>query len=358
MTSSVPERIRRLAKVLKASSEDDYIYDPNHTKRPHYGGPWYKTERGWTTNKPDEMKPKKKEEKAPEKPKQALTDEERQIANLEKLSRSTKKDNRAFVARHPLTPPKLLSKLSKDADRTVRANAARNKNLSEDDQYRLCHDDDTTVRQSLALSTGLTKKVRDVLMRDSDQQVKASLATNITLDRDTYFHLANNGNWMVRQNLAYNPRTPTDLVMALSKDANSNEVSKAAKEAFKWRKKTSAELNKIAKGGNEVNARYAKRVLRARALDRRAFCEKHLGDPETYRQAKGYKKAIGEKRGYGRSPEEVKRDFLNNMDASRYDSPEAFQKAKDHIQKMPVRDFDALLGTIFNKDEDEALEEN
>jgi len=52
-----------------------------------------------------------------------------------------------------------------------------------------------------------------------------------------------------------------------------------------------------------------------------------------------------------RNQQQLKNAFVKNMDASNYDSPDAFAKAQARIQKMSVSDFGKLLGAIFAEEE-------
>lgn len=44
--NEVAKGLKVIAKAIQADS--DYIYDPKHQNRPHGGGDWHKTERGWS----------------------------------------------------------------------------------------------------------------------------------------------------------------------------------------------------------------------------------------------------------------------------------------------------------------------
>ena len=91
----------------------------------------------------------------------------------------------------------------------------------------------------------------------------------------------------------------------------------------------------------------------SRALDMAGKLGKDLGEAtdDLLDEMTGFKvKEVGQK-GYSRNKEQVKADFIKNMDSSNYDSPEAFKKAKDRIQKMSAQDFSFLLAEIM-EDED------
>lgn len=46
----IASELLRIAKVLLAVKDYEYVYDPDHKKRPSGGG-WQKTEKGWQKGK-------------------------------------------------------------------------------------------------------------------------------------------------------------------------------------------------------------------------------------------------------------------------------------------------------------------
>ena len=57
---------------------------------------------------------------------------------------------------------------------------------------------------------------------------------------------------------------------------------------------------------------------------------------------------------HGRTKDQLKADFIKNMDPSNYASPESFKKAQERIKKMSATDFSKILASIF-ADEDEEV---
>jgi len=74
-------------------------------------------------------------------------------------------------------------------------------------------------------------------------------------------------------------------------------------------------------------------------------------DSDELEELVGFKKTLGPRKG-GRTPEELKRDFIANMDPASYESPAAFEAAQERIKGMPVGDFDAVLGAIAEDEEE------
>lgn len=65
-----------------------------------------------------------------------------------------------------------------------------------------------------------------------------------------------------------------------------------------------------------------------------------------------FKKRIEQGIRLPRNQAQLKAAFIQHMDARNYDSPDAFQKAKERVQKMSVMDFGKLLGAIMAEEEE------
>lgn len=127
--SSIPARINRLAKTLQAA-DMDYIYDPDHTRRPTHGGPWYKTPRGWSTVRPatppqtDDKAVRAKDPHTPPDELRALTNDDRTAVVISALGNPSMPvdilnqfadgdwmPGREAVAGNSSTPPDTLTKI-------------------------------------------------------------------------------------------------------------------------------------------------------------------------------------------------------------------------------------------------------
>ncbi|MBP5458956.1 MAG: hypothetical protein J6Y62_02090 [Clostridia bacterium] len=188
---------------------------------------------------------------------------------------------------------------------------------------------------------------------------KVMTARNPKMAPDVLADLSQDEAGEVRFLVAGNKKTPSSVLTMMAAGEGGSPLqqgirarAKSTLDQLKKKKTPSSQLKKAAAAGDDASLK----ALKDRKKLRKDFCMIELEDEETYEQMKGYKKAIGEKQGHGRSPEQVKQDFVKNMDPSKYGSPEAFQAAKKRIQEMPVKKFDALLGIIYNKDEEETEE--
>ena len=96
---------------------------------------------------------------------------------------------------------------------------------------------------------------------------------------------------------------------------------------------------------------HIKEILRAHGLK---------GDEDELQELAAFKKTIGqrvpeERKRWVRSEAKLKRDFLTKMNPANYESREAFDRAKERIQKMSVSDFGKILAAIMSEDEDEEI---
>ena len=81
-------------------------------------------------------------------------------------------------------------------------------------------------------------------------------------------------------------------------------------------------------------------------------------DSDELKELAGFKKTLGQrvpegKEGeyYVRNKTKLKKDFVSNMNAANYSSPEAFASAKKRIQQMTTADFAKILAAIVAEDE-------
>ncbi|MBP5458842.1 MAG: HEAT repeat domain-containing protein [Clostridia bacterium] len=286
---------------------------------------------------------------------------------------------RTNTARMKEVPKFVLRALSKDNDGSVRRAVASNEAADGETLAELAGDSDESVRRAVSENPSTPPGTLASFADSQDKTVRAYVANNPSLPADKLKKLCGDSEWNVRAMAYANPACPADWLpeykdqpeavrytMTMNPNVtvdklkewaeaernhpkSSKSISDVIDKEIRKRGTSSADLKKAAEEGDDT----AKDWLEARKKLRRDFCVGKVGDGETYEQMKSYKKAIGEKKGFGRSPEQVKQDFIKNMSPAKYDSPEAFQKAKERIQKMPVKQFDALLAIVYNQAEDE-----
>lgn len=294
---------------------------------------------------------------------------------------------REMVAKNKSTPESILDTLAEDESSIIRYHVAKKPNVLISTLKKLANDENSDVRYEAEKNIVEKMDLMEEKMNSNWNQDRWAVAKSPNATEDMLKKLSTDLAPEVRTAVARNPNTPDNVLETLAKDKDQS-VSDAARKVLEGKNKPSvqelpekapespkpssdfpkktpkkpeapkppkpsSELKQMADKGDDV----AKLWLEERKKLRHDFCVENIGDEETYQQMKSYKKAIGEKRGYGRSPQQVKDDFIKNMNPSKYGSPEEFQAARKRIQDMPVGKFDKLLGIIFNKDEDDEEEE-
>ena len=225
----IAKELVRIAKQLIADS--DYIYDPEHKKKP--AGGYHKTEKGWS-------KLEQKEEDKPVKPvNKGLSDQQKQ--RIDSLGRSKKwklsyskeatpemldylsndKDwvVRRNVAQNPNTSTETLDRLSKDVWR-VKMNVANNKNTSSKTLDRMSNDENREVRIGVAFNPNTSTETLDRLSKEESEYVRMNVAYNKNTSTEALDRLSEDENEYVRKNVAQNPNTSTETLDKLSKDKN------------------------------------------------------------------------------------------------------------------------------------------
>lgn len=128
----VAKKIYALAEEIQADS--DYVYDPQHKNRPHGGGNWHKTDKGWSTKEVEKTNqstssfPKSMKERL-ELAEDIETDKEQLRQIYSKHGKNSKFQE--ALARNYNTPTDILEKLVQDGDHHVRLAVADNPSTSE-----------------------------------------------------------------------------------------------------------------------------------------------------------------------------------------------------------------------------------
>ncbi|GHO88477.1 hypothetical protein [Dictyobacter formicarum] len=125
---------------------------------------------------------------------------------------------RRAVAGNPHTSAKDILTLTGDADATVRQRAVSHHTLSSQNLTYLRYDDDASVRAAIATRHGLDDAFYAELARDAASKVRKALARNVQIPQDVLCSLAVDSESEVRSAAASNPRLPLDLVEALARD--------------------------------------------------------------------------------------------------------------------------------------------
>ena len=243
----IAKELLKIAKQLMFADDYEYIYDPDHTKRP--GGGYVKTESGWSKGKQD-----KKENNSIHKNKNL------DIPSLDKTSPMTERekkldeiapfagdwDMRSEYAAMPLHP-KTLDKMSRDRNLAVVNSVAMNSHTHPSTLDKLSNHPKSFIRKSVAQNLNTHIKTLEKLSRDSDENVSKSAKKQIKMRNqyniDNNVHKVNNNasesynkamdensspklldelsnheHYRIRETVARNPNTSEKTLRKLSSD--------------------------------------------------------------------------------------------------------------------------------------------
>ncbi|GCE24401.1 hypothetical protein [Dictyobacter kobayashii] len=125
---------------------------------------------------------------------------------------------RGAVAGNPQTPGQNIARLLTDAHAMVRRRAVTHPAVGRQDFGYLQYDEDATVRAAIAGRHGLDASIYTRLSCDAAYQVRRALARNVQVSQEILRLLAHDGEPEVRAAAASNPRLPLDLLAGLSRD--------------------------------------------------------------------------------------------------------------------------------------------
>ena len=203
---------KELLKTAKAILADtDYIYDPDHRKRPEGGG-WEKTEKGWTKNK--------KSEDGEKEPGAELEDVDIYSISPSKLGGLTEHPNsnvRKLIAGYAYTPLEVLDRLADDKDPQVRLTLARNWRTPHGALNRLA--DDPAVHKALASNPNAPREAMNkIAATTEDEEVRRILADSSNTPPEGLATLAEKTSdaW-TQHSIARNPHTPKEVLVNMLK---------------------------------------------------------------------------------------------------------------------------------------------
>ena len=119
MNDSIKLAKRLLAvREMIVKADEDYVYDPKHVNRPHEGGNWHKTEKGWSRKEVKKGKgtegesPKDNEDLLTEQPKRTdisvLDDPNVNADDIRAIDHVESHDDEMKIINHPKTPDDML----------------------------------------------------------------------------------------------------------------------------------------------------------------------------------------------------------------------------------------------------------
>ena len=186
----IANKVKILAEEIQVDS--DYVYDPSHQNRPHGGGQWYKTEKGWTTHKPLRNPHKKTPSDTAG---FGMNPRQKELA---KRAKSKDPMWRIKVAKDHDTHPTTLDELSQDDNWLIRAAVAENPNVSQHALEALSEDDNWVVQHRVAKNTETPDEVLDKMSKSDDWRVRVGVTENLNAPDDILKSLADDANEEVR----------------------------------------------------------------------------------------------------------------------------------------------------------------
>ena len=314
----IASSLLKVAKSVLAKDEDDYRYDPEHKHKPQGGG-WQKTEKGWS---------KQKKEKGESSKPAPMTEEQKELA---RKAESRHWSVRRSVASNANCSSATLDKLAGDNAALVREAVARNPNASSAALDRLAGDENEVIRARAAKNRHCSPATLDRLAEDGTSKVRYAVADNPNCSPATLDRLAGDSAEYVRYAVADNPSSSTATLDRLAEDEIETVRYLAAQNLFA----PSAIREKALKAG-EMNDYYAANV-RCTATAR--------GEVASFKQS------LGAQNHRGRNLQQLKNDFIRNMDPSKYESPEQFKIAKARIAELSPAEFGALMKSVAEDEE-------
>lgn len=410
----IAEELVKTAELILADS--DYIYDPDHKKHPGGGyhkteKGWSKLdekeEEGGSSNKSTEKKDdgnsgdKKETSEKPNKNKvtrkviedkvNSLPKEKKQeIAEDEKAPKmlldilSNDDDCKLSVASNKSTHTKTLDKLATDKDNNVRNQVALNENTSAETLDKLSNDKDKWLRKNVAMNPNTNSKTLGKLVEDKNYVVYHAVSNNPNAEReqleylhqrimDEYEEDKQNAEKSLEQGGKFNSANRALLNIAKHKNAKGdtldqiaqtfpkgNVIGDAARDNLKERGDYNPNVygDKVENIQNSKLPKYKFKGDDKTAPIIRAKFEKDQNKEETdviYGEMAKFSRDNVAPMGvyHGRTKEQLKADFIKNMNPSNYASPESFKNAQDRIRKMSAQDFSRILASIFAEEDEE-----
>ena len=219
----IAEELVRIAKQLLADS--DYIYDPEHKKKP--SGGYHKTEKGWSKLEQKKEKPVKPVNKTVN-----VEEHDSRIKQLNEYDQRKQKEfdldkglmlKRLIQPSNPATWQNRLEKLSQSRDWQVRQCVAGNPSTPEEALDKLSNDQYWRVRATVAQNPYASDETVEKLSNDTNEWVRSQVART-TMSTKILNKLSKDSEWVVRNEVALNRNTPTDLLDKLSEDENNRIV--------------------------------------------------------------------------------------------------------------------------------------
>ena len=273
------------------------------------------------------------------------------LKTLEKIVGKTQVlGNKIKAILHPNMTVSTLYKYVNSDDPGAKLGVARNPKATSDMLSLLADNEYDSIREAVAKHPNANPMILDRLSHDKDVIAAKYALQNPNVSLDTLKKMSKSELDIHRQSVINNSKTPVDLLVQMSKTETNpylkdNLKSKLAEKGYKETVKKPLPKFKF-KGDDKTQA-----IIRSKF-------EKDQDKEETetiYGEMAKFSRDDVAPMGvyHGRTKEQLKQDFIKNMDPSNYASPESFRKAQERIRKLSANDFSRMLASIFTEDEEE-----
>lgn len=143
-------------------------------------------------------------------------------------------------------------------------------------------------------------------------------------------------------------------LMHIAKPDYNKYLERKQKEGKKPLPREEWEARVMNTGHSDENKTYKKQTFKkVKNEGVKALAREHDLEDDEMHDLVDQAKSLADKNAKKRmSPEERKAKFLKNMDRSKYDSPEDFQRAQERVKKMNAGDFEKMVFAIADEEEE------
>ena len=142
-------------------------------------------------------------------------------------------------------------------------------------------------------------------------------------------------------------------LMHIAKPDYNKYLEKKKKQGKPALSKEEWEARVVDTGHGDKNRTYKKQTFKkVKNEGVKALAREHDLEDDEMNDLVDQAKSLADKNAKKRmSPEERKAKFLKNMDRSKYESPEDFQRAQERVKKMNAGDFEKMVFAIADEEE-------
>ena len=140
-------------------------------------------------------------------------------------------------------------------------------------------------------------------------------------------------------------------LMHLAKPDYNKYLEKKKSQGKKPLSREEWEARVVNTGHTEPEKTYKKQLFKNVPQSVKSLALEHDLEDDEVKDLKDQANSLADKNAKKRmSPEERKQKFLKNMDRSKYESPEDFQRAQERVKKMNAGDFEKMVFALADEE--------